>query len=81
MVEKLETFLTITGNLPNVAMMTFFIDVNNVVTSSFADVNNAMTWILNASVMMTTGNSLSVAMMTITFFVDVNIDIDFRVFL
>ena len=30
---------------------------------------------------MTTGNPLSVAMMTITFFVDMNIDIDFRVFI
>ena len=31
--------------------------------------------------MMTTGNPLSVAMMTITFFVDMNIYSDFRVFL
>ena len=29
--------------------MTFFIDVNNTVTSSFTYVNNAVTWILNAS--------------------------------
>ena len=31
--------------------------------------------------MMTTGNPLSVAMMAITFLVDMNIDINFRVFL
>ena len=29
----------------SVAMMTFFIDVNNTVTSSFTYVNNAVTWI------------------------------------
>ena len=75
-----------TGNSLNVAIMTFFIDVNNTVTSSFkyVYVNNAVTWILNAS-FLTIGDDddgkLSVAMMTITFFVDMNIDIDIRVFL
>ena len=49
-------------------------------------VNNAVTWILNCS-FLTIGDDgdgkkpLSVAVMTITFFVDMNIDIDFRVFL
>ena len=38
-----------TGNSLSTAMMTFFIDVNNTVTSSFTYVNNAVTWILNAS--------------------------------
>ena len=37
-----------TGNSLSVATMTFFIDVNNTVTSSFTYVNNAVTWILNA---------------------------------
>ena len=31
----------------SVSMMTFFIDVNNTVTSSFTYVNNTVTWILN----------------------------------
>ena len=75
-----------TGISLSVAMMTFFIDVNNTVTSSFMYVNNAVTWILNCS-FLTIGDDgdgkkpLSVAVMTITFFVDMNIDIDFRVFL
>ena len=38
-----------TGNSLSVAMMTFFIDVNDTVTSSFTYVNNAVTWSLNAS--------------------------------
>ena len=38
-----------TGISLSVAMMTFFIDVNNTVTSSFTYVNNAVTWILNGS--------------------------------
>ena len=38
-----------TGNSLGVAMMTFFIDVKNTVTSSFTYVNKAVTWILNAS--------------------------------
>ena len=38
-----------TGISLSVAMMTFFIDVNNRVTSSFTYVNNAVTWILNGS--------------------------------
>ena len=38
-----------TGHSLSVAMMTFFIDVNNTVTSSFTYVNNAVTWILNGS--------------------------------
>ena len=73
-----------TGNSLSVAMMTFFIDVNNTVTSSFTYMNNAVTRILNASFLtigyVDDGKPLTVAMMTITFFVDMNIDIDFRVF-
>ena len=37
-----------TGISLSVAIVTFFIDVNNTVTSSFTYVNNAVTWILNA---------------------------------
>ena len=36
------------GNSLSDAMMTFFIDMNNTVTSSFTYVNNAVPWILNA---------------------------------
>ena len=38
-----------TGNSLSVAMLMFFIDVNNTDTSSFTYVNNAVTWILNVS--------------------------------
>ena len=38
-----------TGISLSVATMTFFIDVNNTVTSSFTYVNNAVKWILNGS--------------------------------
>jgi len=41
-----------TGISLSVATMTFFIDVNNTVTSSFTYVNNAVTWILNGSFLM-----------------------------
>ena len=44
-----------TGIALSVAMMTFFIDVNNTNTSSFTYVNNAVTWILNGS-FLTIGN-------------------------
>ena len=37
------------GNSLSVVTMTFFIDVNNTVTSSFTYVNNAVTLILNTS--------------------------------
>ena len=41
--------MMMTGISLSVAMMAFFIDVNNTVTSSFTYVNNAVTWILNGS--------------------------------
>ena len=54
MVEKLEKCLTISdyddGKFTKCChYMTFFIEMNNTVTSLFTYVNNAVTWVLNAS--------------------------------
>ena len=58
-------------------MITFFIDVNNTLTSSFTYVNNVVTWILNAS-FLTIGDDDDIKS---TECCHDDIDIDFRVFL